>query len=65
MVVIDLDIALALNRYIEQAMARNLIEHVLKKRHSGGKLPTPLTIEINGDCDVSLIGTATDFCLAR
>ena len=62
---VDVQIALGLDVQIDQAVARDLVEHVVEKRHAGGKPGYALAIEIETDRDPGFEGIASDLCGAH
>ncbi|OQA31659.1 MAG: hypothetical protein BWY57_02288 [Betaproteobacteria bacterium ADurb.Bin341] len=62
---VNLQIPLGLDIEVNQPMPRHLIEHVVKKGHSGGKPALAAAIEIEADTDLRLQGIANDFSVAH
>lgn len=58
MVSVDMQVAMGLNIQINQAMTRDLIQHVIQKRHACIKFLLTAAIEIDGDADLRFIGIA-------
>ena len=46
---------------IEQAMPRDLVEHVVQKRHAGGQLLLTGAVQIDLHTDLRFAGVANDF----
>ena len=46
---IDVQIALGLDIQINQAVARDLVQHVIEKRHAGGEFGSAGAIKIEAD----------------
>ena len=61
MVRIDLQVALRFNLQIENAVACNLVEHVIEERHTGVELACAATVEIKLDAYLRLFRIASDF----
>lgn len=61
-VVVNLQVALALDIEVDQTVAGNLVEHVLKERHANIELGLAGTIQIDRDLDLGLQGIALDEC---
>src|SRR5690606_29093765 len=58
---INVQITLGMDFQINQAMARNLIQHVIKKRNAGIQYLTTGSIKIDGNTDLRFICIARDF----
>jgi hypothetical protein len=61
---VDMQIAFGFDIEIDQAMAGNLIQHVVEERHPGVQLLLTGAVDINHDADLRLIGIARDLCNA-
>ncbi len=61
-VVVDMQVALALDVQVDQAVTGNLVEHVLEERHANIKLGLASAIQIDRDLDLGLQGVALDAC---
>ena len=61
---VDVQIAPGRDFEIEYTMARNLVEHVIEKRHPGVNRSRAAAVEINPRAYPRLIGVACDFCSA-
>jgi hypothetical protein len=62
---VDVQVALRPDFEIEHAVARHLIEHVVEKRYSRGKIGPAAAIDVDGKSDLGLGGLAVCFCGAR
>jgi hypothetical protein len=62
-VVVDVRVALAVNVEVDQAVADDLVEHVIEEGHAGIELALPAAIEIDAHGDLGFEGVACDFCL--
>src|SRR5580698_6787384 len=60
-VVVDMKIAMRFDLEIDQAVTRDLVEHVVEKRHAGGKLLPAGAVEIELHTDLRFAGVANDF----
>jgi hypothetical protein len=60
---IDMQIALRGDFKIEHAVARDLVEHVVEKRHAGGQRRFAAAVEIDRNADLRFIGIACDLRL--
>ena len=60
MVRIDVQIAFRLDREVEHAVARDLVEHMIEERHAGRKLGAASAVEIHRDNDRRFPGHALD-----
>jgi len=60
---VDMQIALCLDIEIDQAMAGDLVEHVVEKRNPGGKFALAGTVEIETHGNLRLQRVACDFGL--
>ena len=58
---VNVKVTLRLNLEIDQAMAGDLIEHVIEERNAGGKHLTTRTIEVDAHADLGFGGIAGDF----
>src|SRR5512135_1932659 len=59
---VDMQIALGVDVQINQAVARDLVQHVLKERQSGIQLDLAGTVEIQLNRNLGLKGIACNFC---
>ena len=64
-VAVDVQIALALHIQIDQAVARDLVQHVVEKADAGGQLRLARAVKVEADFDLGLGGVARDFGGAR
>ncbi len=55
---IDVEIALGRDLEIHQAVARQLLEHMVEKSNPGGDLIDPVAVEPDGGGDSGFLGTA-------
>ena len=62
---VDVQVALGLDIQIDQAVARDLVEHVIEKRHAGRELGYARAVEIETDRDPGFEGIASDLCGAH
>jgi hypothetical protein len=60
-VLIDMQIALGLDRQVDPRVARQKIEHVVEKADAGRNLVLALAIEINLHRNLGFLGFAGDF----
>jgi hypothetical protein len=60
---VNVQITLGFDVEIDQAMTGNLIQHVIKERHAGGKFALTGTIQIEAHNDLRLQGVARNFGL--
>ena len=60
---VDMQIALGIDFEVEHAVARDLIEHVIEKPHTGGELGFAAAVEIQRHADLRFIGVARDLRL--
>ena len=59
-----MQIAFGIDIQIDQAVTRDLIQHVIEERHAGIQLLLTGTIDIDRNADLRLVGIARDFCSA-
>ena len=57
---IDVQVALGLQLDVDQAVARQLLQHVVEKTDAGGHGVVPGAVEIDGRGDLGLLGLALD-----
>ena len=57
---VDGEIAIGLDVEIDDAVACDLVEHVIQKRDSGGEGGHAAAVEIDGDRDLRFLGIARD-----
>ena len=57
---VDLQIAGGGDIDIDQAVTRDLVEHVVEKRHARGKRGHPAAIQVELDADLRFLGAAND-----
>jgi hypothetical protein len=57
MVAVDMQVALRVNRQIDQAVARELFQHVVEKADSGGDVVAAGAVEIHGRCHLGFLGS--------
>src|SRR5690606_31320219 len=62
---IDMQVALDLQREVDQRMPRELFQHVVEKAHSRGYGIVAAPVEIDPDLDARLIGSAFERSLAH
>lgn len=63
-VIVDMQVALALDVQVDQAVAGNLVHHVVKEGNPGIEPGLAGPIQVDGDLDLGLQGVARDGCLA-
>ena len=63
MVRVDMQVAVGNDVEIDQAMPRDLVEHVVEKGNAGGELALATAIEIDADGDLRLQGITGNFGL--
>ena len=59
---VDVQVAHALDVEVDQAVARDLVEHVVEEGHAGVQLLLAGAVEVDRDADLRLVGVAGDFC---
>ena len=64
-VVIDVQVALGLDREVDARMARQKLEHVVEEADSGRDRRNAGPVEIDRDLNVSLLGAALDRAFAH
>src|SRR5262245_6855972 len=57
---VDVQVALRLDVEVEQAVARDLVEHVVEERHAGGELRLPGAVEVDRNPDLGFGRLAGD-----
>ena len=62
---VDMQIAPCLDRQIDRAMARDLLQHVVEKANASGELAGSATIEVDRYADLCFLGVALDLGTAR
>ena len=62
---VDVQITSRLNVEVDQAMPRDLVEHVVEEGHAGGEIALAAAIEIETHGNLRLQGVTNDFCLAH
>jgi hypothetical protein len=60
---IDVQVATRNDVEVDQAVPRDLLEHVVEEGHAGGEIPMPAAIEIEPDIDPGFERVPGDFCL--
>ena len=63
-VVVDVQIALGLDRNVDARVPRQEVEHVVEEADAGCNVRDTLAVEIDRDLDVGLLGGALDRALA-
>ena len=58
---VDVQVALRGDLDVERAVARDLLEHVIEKRHAGRHRRLAGAVEVELDADLRLVGVAGDF----
>ena len=61
---IDMQIALGFDIEVDQTVTRDLVEHMVEKRHAGIQLLLTGAIKVDHDADLRLVGIARDLCNA-
>ena len=64
-VVVDMQVALGLDREVDARMARQQVEHVVEEADAGRDRRRAGAVEIDLDLDVGLLGLALDRALAH
>ncbi|MCY1282374.1 hypothetical protein D9M70_312100 [compost metagenome] len=64
MVVVDMQVALALDVQVDQAVAGDLVHHVLEEGNPGIEAGLARSIQVDGNLDLGFQGVARDGCLA-
>src|SRR5450755_4001097 len=62
---IDVQVAVRLDVEIDEAMPRDLVEHVIEEGHTTRELRVAAAVEVDADRDLRLGGIATDARAAR
>ena len=57
---VDLEVALGPYGQVEQAVLADLLQHVVEERHAGVDVGVALTVEVDLDEDVRLLGLTLD-----
>jgi hypothetical protein len=57
-VAVDVQVALGLDLEVDQAVAGDLLEHVVEEADAGGKLGRADAVEVDGDPDPGFLGVA-------
>src|SRR5579862_65712 len=65
MVVVDMQVAVGLHRQIEQAMPRNMGQHMIEEADASRYIAFAFAVEPKRESDVGFIGFTTDACGAR
>src|SRR5690554_35083 len=65
MVIVDMRIAIRAHVKIDHAVAYDLIQHMIEKRHPGGEVAFTAAIEVKFDGNASFKGIASNFCLTH
>ena len=60
---IDVQVALGLERDVDQGVAGQLLQHVVEEADAGGDVIGASAVEIDGRLDLRLLGGAIDSCL--
>jgi hypothetical protein len=60
---VDMQIARRLHIKIKHAVARDLVEHVVKEGHAGCQRGPAAAVKIKRNADLRFIGIAVDLCL--
>jgi hypothetical protein len=58
---VNVQVSYAMNVEVNQAVARDLVEHVVKKANAGRQLGLAGTVEVELDGDFGFGGVARDF----
>jgi division protein CdvB (Snf7/Vps24/ESCRT-III family) len=53
-------VALGLDRQVDHAVARDLVQHVVEEADAGGELGNAAAVEIEDDADLRFQGVARD-----
>ena len=62
---INMQIALGLNRNVDEAVTGDLVEHVVKKTNACGEVGFTRAVEVDLDGDLGFVGIASNFGLPR
>ena len=57
---VDMQVALGADREVDHAVARDLVEHVVEKRHAGGELGAAGAVQIHLDDDLRFVRVALE-----
>src|ERR1700753_4160566 len=60
-VVVDMKVAVRFDFEVEKAVARDLVEHMVEKRHARGKLLLAGAVQVELHTDLRFAGVANDF----
>jgi hypothetical protein len=60
---IDVQITLSLDRKVDHAVPRDLVQHVVKEADAGRKFCNTRAVKVNGDADLRFKGVAGYFSL--
>jgi hypothetical protein len=60
-VIVDMRVAMRFDLEIDQTVSRDLVEHMVEKRHAGGQLLLAGAVEIELHTDLRFAGIANDF----
>src|SRR5450830_14087 len=58
---VDVQVALALDVQVDQAVAGDLVQHMVEEGHAGVELLLAGAVQVDGDTDLGLVGVADDF----
>ena len=64
-VLVDVEVALRRDADVDQAVARELLQHVVEEADAGRDLGLARAVEGDGDDDVGLLGLPRDLCCAH
>lgn len=64
MVSIDMQVAAGFDLEVDQAVARDLVKHVIEKRHTGIQRLLAGAVKVDRDTDLRLVRIARDLCSA-
>ena len=63
-VVVDMQVALGLDRHVDQRMARKLLQHMVEEADAGRDIEAARAVDIDCDRDRGLLGFTADTCRA-
>ena len=62
---VDVQIAHGADVEVDQAMAADLVQHVLQKRHTGGKVAAPFAVQVDRDGNLGFQSVACNVSLTH
>ncbi|CDX17810.1 hypothetical protein MPLA_1170034 [Mesorhizobium sp. ORS 3359] len=64
-VVVDMQVALSLDRHVDQRMSRQLVEHMVEETDAGRNVGLALAVDMDRDRNLGFLGLAADFGRTR